>query len=486
MPLTRIKTKGLGNAVSRVNIVDTGTEGTSIAKGTSAQRGTTEGQFRYNTDTNSFEGRNDSEFVALESNIGVTSISPTSFTPSDNSSGNNSLVITGTGYKSGATVQVVGNNGTIVSASSVTVNSTTQITAVIPTLNAALEPFDIKVTNASGNSAQLDNTLQINTTPVWSTSAGTLATINDTATGTHATVAATDADGETITYSVVSGALPGNVSLNTSTGAISGDPTNIDNSTTYTFELGASDGTDTVNRTFNIIVNPVLDGSTSARAATTAQALYNLGITTNGVYYLTHAGATLPIWCDFSLNAGYMLALSINTANPTTADVWNNSSSDDNEIQVGDASPQARDVISRLRRSGSFRYVMFKYEYSNASPTNLYYNTPVVYDGGGNYGQAIVDLPTNTLIPRAGGNSGILPTSSCGSNSSYDASKLRVNTSTIGHRPYHLTNYGTNSDNQAGFFGRAGASGSQPYIQTFDGGCNDGDVTKFEMYIREN
>ena len=486
MPLTRIKTKGLGNAVSRVNIVDTGTEGTAIAKGTSAQRGTTEGQFRYNTDTNSFEGRNDSEFVALESNIGVTSISPTSFTPSDNSSGNNSLVITGTGYKSGATVQVVGNNGTIVSASSVTVNSTTQITAVIPTLNAALEPFDIKVTNASGNSAQLDNTLQINTTPVWSTSAGTLATINDTATGTHATVAATDADGETITYSVVSGALPGNVSLNTSTGAISGDPTNIDNSTTYTFELGASDGTDTVNRTFNIIVNPVLDGSTSARAATTAQALYNLGITTNGVYYLTHAGATLPIWCDFSLNAGYMLALSIDTANPNTADVWNNSSSYDNEIQVGDASPQARDVISRLRRSGSFRYVMFKYEYSNASPTNLYYNTPVVYDGGGNYGQAIVDLPTNTLIPRASGNSGILPTSSCGSNSSYDASKLRVNTSTIGHRPYHLTNYGTNSDNQAGFFGRAGASGSQPYIQTFDGGCNDGDVTKFEMYIREN
>jgi hypothetical protein len=486
MPLTRIKTKGLGNSVSRVNLVDTGTEGTSIAKGTSAQRGTTEGQFRYNTDTNSFEGRNDSEFVALESNIGVTSISPTSFTPSDNSGGNNSLVITGTGYKSGATVQVIGNNGTIVSASSVTVNSSTQITAVIPTLNAALEPFDIKVTNASGNSAQLDNTLQINTTPVWSTSAGTLATINDTATGTHATVAATDADGETITYSVVSGALPGNVSLNTSTGAISGDPTNIDNSTTYTFELGASDGTDTVNRTFNIVVNPVLDGSTSARAATTAQALYNLGITTNGVYYLTHAGATLPIWCDFSLNAGYMLALSINTANPNTADVWNNSSSDDNEIQVGDASPQARDVISRLRRSGSFRYVMFKYEYSNASPTNLYYNTPVVYDGGSNYGQAIVDLPTNTLIPRAGGNSGILPTSNCGQTSSYDAGNLRVNTSTVGHRPYHLTNYGTNDNNQAGFFGRAGSSGSQPYIQTFDGGCNDGDVTKFEMYIREN
>ena len=45
MPLTRIKTKGLGNAVSRVNIVDTGTEGTKVATGTTAQRGSTTGQW---------------------------------------------------------------------------------------------------------------------------------------------------------------------------------------------------------------------------------------------------------------------------------------------------------------------------------------------------------------------------------------------------------------------------------------------------------
>ena len=45
MPLTRIKTKGLGNSVSRVNIVDTGTEGTKVAAGTTAQRGSTTGQW---------------------------------------------------------------------------------------------------------------------------------------------------------------------------------------------------------------------------------------------------------------------------------------------------------------------------------------------------------------------------------------------------------------------------------------------------------
>ena len=47
------------------NIVDTGTEGTKVALGTTAQRGSTTGQFRYNSTTNKFEGRNNSSFVTL-------------------------------------------------------------------------------------------------------------------------------------------------------------------------------------------------------------------------------------------------------------------------------------------------------------------------------------------------------------------------------------------------------------------------------------
>ena len=58
MPLTRIKTKGLGTSVTFENITDTGTEGTKVATGTQAQRGGTTGQWRYNTDTGFFEGRN--------------------------------------------------------------------------------------------------------------------------------------------------------------------------------------------------------------------------------------------------------------------------------------------------------------------------------------------------------------------------------------------------------------------------------------------
>ena len=67
MPLTRIKTKGLGTSVTFENITDTGTEGTKVATGTTAQRGSTEGELRFNTTTGKFEGRNAvGNFVTIE------------------------------------------------------------------------------------------------------------------------------------------------------------------------------------------------------------------------------------------------------------------------------------------------------------------------------------------------------------------------------------------------------------------------------------
>ena len=49
MALTRIKNKGLGNAVSFENINDTGNQGTKVSVGTTAQRGSTQGQIRFNS-----------------------------------------------------------------------------------------------------------------------------------------------------------------------------------------------------------------------------------------------------------------------------------------------------------------------------------------------------------------------------------------------------------------------------------------------------
>ena len=58
------------------NIVDTGTEGTKVALGTTGQRGSTTGQWRFNSTTGFFEGRNSTGFQSLEpaSTIGSGSV----------------------------------------------------------------------------------------------------------------------------------------------------------------------------------------------------------------------------------------------------------------------------------------------------------------------------------------------------------------------------------------------------------------------------
>ena len=57
--------------VSFENMSDTGTEGTKVASGTTAQRGSTTGQWRYNSTTGFFEGRGASEFSTLEPSKGA-------------------------------------------------------------------------------------------------------------------------------------------------------------------------------------------------------------------------------------------------------------------------------------------------------------------------------------------------------------------------------------------------------------------------------
>ena len=122
--------------VSFENITDTGTEGTRIASGTTGQRGSTEGQIRYNTTTDSLEVRNNSTFLALESALSISSVSPIGITPADNTGGGNNITLTGTGFVSGATVKFIGNDGTEFNASSVSFTNTTTVVATAPELTA--------------------------------------------------------------------------------------------------------------------------------------------------------------------------------------------------------------------------------------------------------------------------------------------------------------------------------------------------------------
>ena len=253
------KIAGSNLDVSFENISDTGTEGTKVASGTTAQRGSTTGQWRYNTETGFFEGRNTSgSFSTLEPTPTVTSVDVTEV--DSQAGGNQTIVVTGTNFSSGGTIAFVGSSAQF-NASTTTFNSTTQVTAVAPKasfLNAQ-EPYKVKFVSGSGLAgSSATGIINVDTSPTWSTSAGTVATIADNATGTHATLSATDADGDTITYSETGGSnISGaGLSLNSSTGVISGDPTDVSASTTVSFTGRASAGSKTIDRSFNIIIDP--------------------------------------------------------------------------------------------------------------------------------------------------------------------------------------------------------------------------------------
>ena len=102
MALTRLGTKAVENSLT--NIVDQGTEGTKVASGTTSQRGSTTGQFRFNTTTSLAEYYTGTQFKSIDSPPIVSSISPTTETDA-----NANITITGSNFSSGATVTFIGN-----------------------------------------------------------------------------------------------------------------------------------------------------------------------------------------------------------------------------------------------------------------------------------------------------------------------------------------------------------------------------------------
>ena len=298
-----------------------GGDGVGVSTSTTTIRnalsGVKPGQIVFNHTTSLMEYYNGSSWIPIDTPPSVTSVNNTNITQAQIDSGFD-LVITGSLFKSGATVKFIGNNGAELTSPSVTVDSTTQITArVHGSVSNANEPYDVKVTNASGLSNTLDDAFNVNAKPVWSTASGTLATIDDNATGTHATVSATDPESDTVTYS---GTLGGGFSVNSSSGAITGDPTDVSNNTTVSFTINAtSSGINTTSRSFNIIVQPALGGS--GNPASSAAAIYNTGNRTNGVYYLTSSSGAYQTYCwiDANSGGGYHLVGKIDRNNPS---VW--------------------------------------------------------------------------------------------------------------------------------------------------------------------
>ena len=250
------KIAGASLDVSFENITDTGTEGTKVAAGTTAQRGTSIGQFRFNSTTGKFEGRNATGFVSIQPAPVVLSVDDTEIDSA--SGGNQTLVITGENFASGDVAKFVGNDGTEITASTTTIDSATQITAIIPKASFvnSKEPYDIKIVSATGTQGILADQINVDNAPQWQTAAGSLGTFNHTArTGLNISTSATDPEGSTVSYAIQSGSIPAGLSFNTSTGAITGDATAVGSHTTSSFTLRATAGGKTADRSFSITIN---------------------------------------------------------------------------------------------------------------------------------------------------------------------------------------------------------------------------------------
>jgi len=212
------------------------TDFVKLPSGTTAQRpgSPAAGQFRFNTTINDAEIYSGTAWVKM----GTT---PPTFTSVDypgndtalDPAGGQSLVVNGGNFVAGISASI---GGTI--ASSVTLNSASQITITTPAKSAGT--FSLVLTNTDGGTATASNAVSYNGVPAFTNAAGSLGSIKK-GESINVSAAATEPDGGTITYAITSGALPSGASLNTSTGAITGTAPDVSAITTSNFTVTATD-----------------------------------------------------------------------------------------------------------------------------------------------------------------------------------------------------------------------------------------------------
>jgi len=188
--------------------------------------------------------------------VGETKPTITSISPTVIENTQTSVTIAGTNFVSVPTVEAIGSTGAIVRADEVSFSSATSIVAKF-TL-----PIDgtyfIRVENNDGNAVRTSSALlTVSDAPAWTTSAGSLGS-NSAASSISYTVAATGAT----SFAKTSGTFPGGVSLNTSTGVISGTESGATSETTYSFTITATDAEgQTADRAFSITITVGINNS---------------------------------------------------------------------------------------------------------------------------------------------------------------------------------------------------------------------------------
>jgi hypothetical protein len=277
-------------AANSVNVYGANTNVTSffaIPQGTTAQRPANPqlGSLRYDTTNNFVEVYTNVGWISFgRNNPSVTMVSPSTF----NGNAGTQFVVSGGGFDSGAIVTFVTSSLNEYPANTTTYLNSTQLLANTPrNFTVSDEPLSVRVTNPSGASVLGQNLIDCGGSPSFSTPSGSIGTIYDSMRVTSdyspylSSVAATDPE-VSVTHSISAGSLPTGMTINASTGVLSGNVTAVVSDTTYTFTVSATDGVNTTTRQFSILV----------KAPVTL--IYNTAQTTSwtaptGLYKLTRA-----------------------------------------------------------------------------------------------------------------------------------------------------------------------------------------------------
>ena len=196
--------------------------------------------------------------VSLGGSVTVGETKPTisSISPTVIENTQTSITITGTNFVNGINVEAIATNGSIIQADTVTFNSATSVSAAFTISTDAT--YFLRLENPDGNAVRSSTALlTVSDAPAWTTSAGSLGT-NAAGSAVSYTVAATGAT----SFAIQSGTLPGGVTLNTSTGVISGTESGATAETTYNFTIRASDAeAQTADRAFSITITVGINNS---------------------------------------------------------------------------------------------------------------------------------------------------------------------------------------------------------------------------------
>jgi hypothetical protein len=385
--------------------------------------------------------------------------------------------------------------------SGVTLNSNGTFSGTAnPVASDTTSTFTVTATDGS-ETATRQYTITVNRPIItFATSAGTLGTIldDDRASYSLSAVTATVTTG-TLSYAVQSGSLPSGLSLNTSTGAITGTATQVGSNTTSTFTIRATTTSASAftDRQFTITVNAPIPATISVSGVIYSGAASNLVITaspTDGtVDVVFKEGATTLATLSNQTVSSNSLTVAVPSA------VYNQSAGDTISITVVDRGTTSNAINitvtalpsgGTITNSGGYRIHTFN---SSGTFTNTIANLSVEYlviagGGGGGYdygggggaggyrtsvsgatsgrnssAESALTLSTGNKTVTVGGGGG---QGANGSNSVFDSI-----TSTGGGKGTGETNTGTGGNGGSGggaWYSGSGGSGTSG--QGFDGG----------------